>query len=117
MGNPVIHWQIVSRRPDDLAKFYTQLFDWTVNANNPLAYRMLDTGAGRGINGGIWPAPPNAHAFVQLHVEVPDIAASVTKAEQLGARVILPAQPLPEGGQMAVLSDPDGIPFVMFQPK
>ncbi|MBL8878234.1 MAG: VOC family protein [Phycisphaerales bacterium] len=116
MGNPVIHWQIVSRKPDELVSFYTKLFGWTVSANNALGYRMLSTGAGRGIDGGVWPAPPEAHAFVQLHVEVSDIADYVARATELGARVIIPAQPLPEGGHMAVLCDPDGVPFVLFQP-
>lgn len=116
MGDPVIHWQIVSRKPDELVQFYTKLFDWSANADNALGYRMLSTGAGRGIDGGVWPAPPNAHAFVQLHIEVSDIAASASRAVELGARVIIPTQTLPDGGMMAVFADPDGVPFVLFQP-
>ena len=59
MGAPVTHFQIVTKDPDKLAAFYTKLCDWKSNADNPLGYRMLSTGAGRGIEGGIWPAPPH----------------------------------------------------------
>lgn len=111
MGQPVMQWQMVTKNPDRLAKFYSTLFNWKVNADNPLGYRMIDTGAGRGINGGIWPAPPEAHSFVQLFIEVEDVAASVAKAGGLGAAVIIPPQRLPDGGELAILHDPEGIPF------
>jgi predicted enzyme related to lactoylglutathione lyase len=50
-----MQWQIVTRNPDRLAEFYGRLFGWELNANNPLGYRMVDTGSERGIHGGIWP--------------------------------------------------------------
>ncbi len=113
MGHPVTHFQIVTKDPDKLATFYSKLCGWSVNADNPLRYRVLSTGAGRGIDGGIWPAPPEATGFVQLHIEVPDVASAVAQATALGAGVLLPVQTLPQGEQMAVLRDPDGIPFVL----
>jgi hypothetical protein len=116
MGQPVMHWQIVTKNPDALTKFYATLFDWKVHDDNPMRYRMIDTGAARGINGGVWPAPPDAHGFVQLFVEVDDAAAYVRKAVDQGARVIIPPQKLPDGGQLAVLHDPEGIPFGLMQP-
>jgi predicted enzyme related to lactoylglutathione lyase len=78
---------------------------------------MVDTGTDRGIAGGFWPAPPEAHGFVQLHVEVDDVAASIEKAAALGATTLIPPQALPDGGKMAVIKDPDGIPLALFQPK
>jgi len=111
MGQPVMQWQIVSKNPEALTDFYTTVFGWKVNANNALNYRMIDTGAGRGINGGIWPAPPEAHGFVQLFIEVDDVPAFVKKASAQGAKVLIPPQKLPDGGEMAILHDPEGIPF------
>lgn len=118
MGRPVTHWQIVTTDPDKLTKFYCDMFGWTANADNPLNYRMIDTGSDHGINGGIWPAPPQAPSFVQLHVEVEDVAADIKRAESMGAKVIIAPQTLPEGQVMAVLQDPAGVPFVMHsQPR
>jgi uncharacterized protein len=111
MGQPVMHWQIVTKNPDALGKFYSKLFGWEINTNNALGYRMIDTVSERGINGGIWPAPPEAPGFVQLLIEVGDVARHVQEATALGAKVIVPPQKLPDGDEMAVLLDPEGIAF------
>ena len=111
MGNPVMQFQIVTRAPDKLAAFYTSLFHWETNRDNFLGYQSVDTGSERGISGGIWPAPPQANGFVQLFIEVDDCAGYVERAVGLGARVIVPPQTLPDGDQMAILHDPEGISF------
>ena len=116
MGNPVVQFQMLSKNPERTAEFYTAMFDWHVDADNPLGYRQIRTGAGRGIDGGIWPAPPQAQAFVQLFVEVADVAAAVDKATNLGAHVIMPAQRLPLGESMAILQDTEGMTFGVYAP-
>ncbi len=116
MGQPVMQFQILARRPDEAERFYTQLFGWKVNADNPLGYRAIDTGSKRGIAGGIWPAPPEGSSLVQLFVEVDDVAAHVASAQKLGANVVVPPQKLPQGEEMAILVDPQGIPFGLFRP-
>lgn len=116
MPNPVTHFQILSTAPDEHAAFYSGLFGWTVNASNPLGYRQFDTGSDRGIQGGIWPAPPQAQPFVQMFVEVEDADAAVRRAAELGARILIPVQALPGGGRMAVLLDPLGVPFAVTEP-
>src|SRR5262245_42057374 len=79
MGQPVIHWQIVTRQPEKLQQFYAEAFGWDIDANNALGYRTVDTGCERGIDGGIWPAPPEAADFVQLFIEVDDVPATARK--------------------------------------
>jgi predicted enzyme related to lactoylglutathione lyase len=115
MGRPVMQWQIVARDPARAADFYTKLFDWEVDTNNALNYRRIDTSSGRGINGGIWPAPPEGHGMVQLFVEVDDLAVYVARATTLGGKVIIPPQKLPDGDEMAVLLDTEGIPLGIFK--
>ncbi len=117
MGRPVMQWQIVTKNPETLTNFYASVFDWKVNADNPLNYRMIDTASGRGINGGIWPAPPEANSFVQLFIEVDDMTRYFEKASAAGATVIIPPQKLPGGDEMAILHDPEGIPFGLYKPK
>ena len=77
MGQPVMQWQILAKQPDKLANFYTKLFDWDIDTNNALNYRMVDTGSERGINGGIWPAPPQGPSMVSLYIEVDDVAIEI----------------------------------------
>jgi predicted enzyme related to lactoylglutathione lyase len=111
-----MQWQILAKEPDKLAEFYTNLFGWKVNANNALSYRQIDTGSGRGIGGGIWPAPPEGHGLVSLYVEVDSVKAYVEKATSLGAKLLIPPQKLPDGDEMAVMLDLEGIPLGIFKP-
>jgi uncharacterized protein len=116
MANPVMHWQILTKQPKKLEEFYVSLFGWKVSGDNPLGYRQVDTNSREGINGGLWPiSEKEGHSMVQLFVRVDDVKAHVKKAEALGARVVIPPQTLPEGDEMAVVVDPDGIPFAMFR--
>lgn len=115
MGKPVVQWQIVSRNAESHCAFYAKLFDWTVNANNPLGYRMVDPGNERGIPGGFWPAPPNTTPFVQLFMQVEDLESTIKDATALGASVLIPPQNLPAGEAMAVLRDPEGMPFAIYR--
>src|ERR1051325_1509305 len=111
MGQPVTSWQIVTRQPEKLQKFYADLFGWEIDANNAMGYRTVDTGCERGIDGGIWPAPPEASDFVQLFIEVDDVKGAVKRVPALGGKVIVPPQSLPDGDAMAILHDPAGIAF------
>jgi uncharacterized protein len=111
MGNAVVQFQILSKAPDETARFYSNLFGWSVNADNPLGYREINTGTSDGIQGGIWPAPPQSPNFVQLFIAVDDVRAFSDKAQKAGGKVIIPPTGLPDGGEMAVLHDPQGMPF------
>lgn len=115
MGNPVTQFQILSKKPDETAAFYSKLFGWTIDRNNAMGYRQIDTGSKEGIQGGIWPAPPQAPDFVQLFISVGDVKAAVANAQGLGAKVLIPATMLPEGDEMAVLHDPNGMSFAVWR--
>ncbi len=117
MGDPVMQFQILSKRPDDTAAFYGRLFGWRVDANNPMGYRQIDTGSKDGIQGGIWPAPPQAQDFVQLFVAVTDVKAKVAEAQAIGAKILIPPTVLPEGDEMAVLHDPNGMSFAVWRKR
>lgn len=116
MGRPVTAFQIVTSEPDREAEFYASLLGWSIDRDNALGHRRVSTGSSEGIAGGIWPAPPEAGSFVQLFVEVDDVGATVERAEELGARVIIPPQHTPEGDEMAVIHDPAGIPLALIRP-
>lgn len=115
MPNPVAKFQILAPQPDQAARFYGNLFKWTIDAANALGYRTIITGDG-GINGGIWPAPPETPSFVQLFVEVDDIDSYLAKAVAAGASVIIPRSELPDGDSLAILRDPFGLSFGLYRP-
>lgn len=117
MGRPVLQFQVLAQDPDRAERFYAEVFGWTIERDNKLGYRQIDTGSKLGIQGGIWPAPPEARPFVQLFVGVPDVRATVDAAQKLGARVVVPPSVLPDGDEMAVVLDLEGIPFGLYRAK
>jgi predicted enzyme related to lactoylglutathione lyase len=98
-------WQVLARDPKRAADFYKACFGWTTRDRNSLGYRSILDG---GLAGGIWPLPQGT-PFVQLFVNVPDVDAAVAHAVQSGGRVALEKQVLPDGDEMAIILDPEGI--------
>ena len=117
MPNPVTHWQILTKQPAQLEQFYSDLFGWKISGDNPMGYKVVDTDSGGiGIGGGLWPIGANdGHSMVQLFVSVDDVPAYLANAEKLGAKIVIPHQVLPGGDEMAVVVDPEGIPFGLFK--
>jgi predicted enzyme related to lactoylglutathione lyase len=112
-----MQFQILSKNPDKSAAFYGKLFGWSIDADNALGYRTIETNSDQGIGGGIWPCPPEGHAFVQFFVHVADISKTVEQARQLGGKVIIAPQKLPDGDELAILHDAEGIPFGVYRAK
>jgi predicted enzyme related to lactoylglutathione lyase len=111
MSNAVVQWQFLARDPEAVSGFYSELFGWTVDRDNPLGYRRMTTHAPGGIDGGVWPSPPEGHSFVQLFIAVDDVASSAAKAVGLGATILVPPQKLPDGDEMAILLGPENVSF------
>lgn len=114
MSNAVAQWQIVSKNPKATCEFYEKLFGWTITDANSLGYRQVNTGGG--IQGGVWPSPPDGHDIVQLFVQVSDVADSIKRAVECGAQILIPHQKLPDGDEMALLIDVQGLAFGIFKP-
>jgi predicted enzyme related to lactoylglutathione lyase len=122
--NPVAHFEIYGDDPDKLAQFYTSLFDWKVEAVPGMDYRMVRTvetdGKGMasqpgGINGGILKRPaPELRGWVN-YVNVESLDASVERAQKLGAKLTRPRSPVQGMGWFAMLIDPQGNPFALWQ--
>ena len=91
MPNPVVHWEVNGRDGKRLQEFYRGLFDWHVDANNPMNYGLVDTHAG-GINGGIGASDSPRVTFF---VEVDDLQAYLNKAERLGGKAVMPPTEIP----------------------
>ena len=44
MGNPVVHWELLSKDPAKLSAFYEKVFAWKIQHRPELNYRIVDTG-------------------------------------------------------------------------
>ena len=54
--------------------------------------------------------------MVQLFVEVEDVAASAAKCEELGGRILMRPQILPDGDEIAIIAGIEGIPTGLLRP-
>ena len=88
VAHPVVHWEVQAQDPARQQRFFSELFGWTIDANNPMNYGMVTSGGADGIDGGIGGTQDAPR--VTVYVQVPDINAVLAKAESLGARTVMP---------------------------
>src|SRR3989454_9655264 len=57
MGQPVVHFEVIGKDGDKLTSYYSELFGWEIDSNNPMNYGMVTREGnlapdGSGIGGG-----------------------------------------------------------------
>jgi predicted enzyme related to lactoylglutathione lyase len=113
MGQPVVHFEIIGKDGETLRNYYSELFGWEIDADNPMNYGTVQREGntnpdGIGIGGGIGVGPEGYDGHVTFYVEVPDVEAALAQAESLGgSRMMGPMEPT-EGVQIGLFNDPEG---------
>lgn len=112
MGASVVHFEVISKDPDQLRKFFGELFEWNFSEPmGPTDYRMIDRNTnndGVGIAGGIGGVPEGYDGHVTFYVEVEDIGKTLEKVEELGGKKMMGPDQVPEGPVIGLFSDPQG---------
>ena len=113
MGQPVVHFEIMGKDGDKLRSYYSELFGWEIDANNPMGYGLVaregnTTSDGIGIGGGVGSGPEGYPGHVTFYVEVDDVEDSLAKAEQLGGTRMMGPDEVMEGLVVGLFSDPEG---------
>ena len=101
--------------PSALRPPSTELFAWEINSNNALSYRMVDAGSEARNQRRHLAGAAGMPSMVSLYVEVDDVAAFAARAANLGGKIVIPPQKLPDGDEMAVILDVEGIPVGLFK--
>lgn len=116
-GTPVVHFEIIGKDYATLEGFYSSLFGWKVDANNPVGYGMITREEnlnvnGIGIGGGMMAMPPEmlgeSNGHTTWYAEVPDVEATLAKAEQLGGKRLHGPDKVPGGPVLGQFADPEG---------
>jgi predicted enzyme related to lactoylglutathione lyase len=114
MGQPVVHFEIIGRDPEKLHSYYSELFWWEIDANNPMNYGIVQrdgnvSAEGVGIGGGIGgPGPEGYEGHVTFYIEVPDVEAALAKAESLGGSRVMGPEKVMEEIEIGLFTDPEG---------
>src|SRR4051794_24026135 len=106
MANPVVHFEILGKDGKKAQSFYSSLFGWSIDANNPMDYGMVAAEDGH-IGGGV-AASQDGKPQICIYVEVSDLDATLKQAEALGGKTVMPPTQVMEGVKLAQFSDPDG---------
>ncbi len=113
MGQPVVHWELMSKEPEKVAGFYAKIFGWKITHHPEINYRVVETGAKgpmAGIGGGIvqpdreGPWPGNQIFYIL----VDDLAAYREKIVKAGGRIHVEEQEVPGMGRLTLFTDPEG---------
>ena len=119
-----VWYELLTSEPDAATGFYTELIGWGTaewgEGENPYVMWTTD-GTPEGSMGGVIPLPEEARkAGAPPHwlpyVGSSDIEATVSEAQKLGGKVLVPLTEIPTVGRFAVLSDPQGAVFAVFAP-
>jgi predicted enzyme related to lactoylglutathione lyase len=113
MGQPVVHFEIMGGNPEKLWSYYSDLFGWEFDSDNPMNYGTLSregnlSAEGVGIGGGVGAAPEGYSGHVTFYIEVPDVETSLAKAESLGGARMMGPDKVMEGLEIGLFTDPEG---------
>jgi predicted enzyme related to lactoylglutathione lyase len=106
MPHPIVHAEIRSADPDATRSFFGELFGWTYNDGAVPGYTFVDTGVPDALYTAISPLLGDGD-LVTFFVGVEDIEAAITKATQLGGRVVQQPVSVP-GVLFGLIADPQG---------
>jgi predicted enzyme related to lactoylglutathione lyase len=113
MGQPVVHFEVIGKDGEKLRGYYSELFGWEIDANNPMGYGLVQRDGntnpdGAGIGGGIGGGPEGYEGHVTFYVEVPDVEEALAKAESLGGTRIMGPETIMDSIVLGQFSDPEG---------
>src|SRR6185437_1887895 len=115
--SPLTHFEIYADEPAKLAEFYQLLFGWKIEQAPGLDYWRIQTGATHcdQVNGGLTYRPlPELRSWIHyLHVDSLD--HTVEELLKLGGTVLRPRTALPKTAWYAVVADPEGNVFPVWE--
>ncbi len=117
MSGRVTHFEIYGETPAKLAQFYADLFGWQIEKAPGVDYWRIQTepNSGNGFDAGLTSRPADGPSSWLHYVTVNSVDAALAQAERMGASIVRPKTAVPRTGWYAVLADPQGNSFAIWQ--
>jgi uncharacterized protein len=112
--NSVGWFEVATDKPEEARRFYGELFGWTFGSGEE--YSEVTTPGADHPSGGISDSAGKFPDYAIFYVTVEDVAATLAKAESLGAKPVVPPTTTPDGLVFAQLRDATGNHFGIFSP-
>jgi predicted enzyme related to lactoylglutathione lyase len=105
MAAKIIHVEVAGKDGPALQRFYSDVFGWELNTDNPGGYGLVRQGD---VTGGIGPTQDGGPGHVTFYVHADDPAGTLRRIEELGGRVIMPLTEVAPETTIALFADPEG---------
>ena len=106
MADRIIHAEVVGRDAKKLQSFFSELFGWQFDTNNPGGYGMYRQG--NGITGGIGAAGNGQPPGVKFYVHTDNPQDTLAKVEASGGKILMPLTEVAPETNIALFADPEG---------
>ena len=105
MGAKVIHVEVTGKDGAKLQKFYSDVFGWSLDTNNPGGYGMERQGD---MTAGIGAAQDGGPGNVTFYVHTDNPQGTLDQVVAKGGRVIMPLTEVAPETTIALFADPEG---------
>jgi uncharacterized protein len=118
MPGVLTHFEIYGEEPHRLAGFYQELFGWRIERAPGVDYWRIHLSSSENGNasGGLTYRPMATSRGWMQYVSVESLDDSIAIAQRLGAKVLRSKTAVPKTAWYAVLADPEGNAFAIWQP-
>lgn len=114
--HPIVHIEFSAKDLEKAARFYADLFGWQVEQLPEMSYATFQPEAGPG-GGFSRVSEQNRAGTTVVYIQTDDIEATLTKAESLGGKTLVPKDEVPGMGWFALFSDPSGNMVGLWTPR
>jgi uncharacterized protein len=105
MAAKVIHVEVTGKDGAALQRFYSDIFGWELDTNNPGGYGLHRDGE---MTAGFGPTQDGGPGLVTFYVHAEDPEGTLRKVEELGGKVIMPLTEVAPETNIALFADPEG---------
>ncbi len=105
MGAQIIHVEVVGKDGPKIQEFFSKVFDWNFDTNNPGGYGLVRQGA---MTGGFGATQNGEPGHVTFYVHADDPEGTLRKVEENGGKVIMPLTEVAPETKIALFTDPEG---------
>ncbi len=116
-----IWYELITPDPDCAKAFYDAVIGWNIDAKpqGEMDYRMIGRPDG-GNAGGVMRLTDEMRGHGARptwlgYIAVDDVDASVASIEKAGGKALMPAFDIPDVGRIAMVTDPQGVPFYVMR--
>ena len=108
---PIVFFQIAARDPEATEQWFRDVFDWDITTGAGPIHASVDTHdpGDIAVNGAFMQAPEGAPSYISIFIRTTDLHATLQRAKERGATVIVPGARTETGTDFAIIVGPENL--------